>query len=356
MRLAGIAPCTILLACSVSAMASGDEPPDQSSDPADVQTSLDGIGAPAFDLALFSQESAAEQDAPLPAIEEDAQAEGEGGAAGSNPLASVNKLDLIWAVTGSGDSNTHDAHAEGAFMLDPKLKLNYEVHYFLTDVTGSERGQLGIDPYQAHLVPRRRRAQRRMDDARRGRRGVHSQLRQRRPGHRDRLGHRRTAVRPGFRETVTGSDADSARPALPLVQRDIGQLDGVPADRASGLPDGFWLKLDAKVLADWHNDTTPIDGEIEFGKMLNPNVGLFGKGLFGVGSDRPFDWGVAVPAFVSTSDVRWHLVVCVRSPLTKGREIGPRGAATRRGGIRGYAEERQQSHAVRGRGDLSTDF
>ena len=59
------------------------------------------------------------------------------------------------------------------------------------------------------------------------------------------------------------------------------------------LPDGFWLKLDAEVLADWHNDTTPIDGEIEFGRMLNPNMGLFGKALFGVGGDRIFDFGVA---------------------------------------------------------------
>jgi hypothetical protein len=141
MRLSFILASSALLACAVGATASGDEPLDHPSDPADVQLSLDDVSAPAFDLTLFSQESAAGQDAPLPEVEEDAGAtEGEGGAAGSNPLASVNKLDLIWAVTGSGGSNTHDVHAEGAFMLDPKLKLNYEVHYFFTDVTRGRQG------------------------------------------------------------------------------------------------------------------------------------------------------------------------------------------------------------------------
>ncbi len=67
MKRAAIFLFTALLPCEVSAMASGDEPRDQSSYPADVQISLDGIGAP----------------------ESEEDSEGEGGAAGSNPLASV---------------------------------------------------------------------------------------------------------------------------------------------------------------------------------------------------------------------------------------------------------------------------
>ncbi|MHC5024184.1 MAG: hypothetical protein ACYTGG_09785 [Planctomycetota bacterium] len=289
MRLAEIAPCAILLACSVSAMASGDEPPDQSSEPPDVRISLDGIGGPAFDLALLSQESAG-QVAALPELEEDAAAtEGEGGAAGSNPLASVNKLDLIWAVTGADGSNTHDVHAEGAFMLDPKLKLNYEVHYYFTDVTGSSENNWESIRIKPIWFP----ADVEINDDWTMRVAVGAEYI-----------HSFDNVDEGI-----GLDSDIAAPLfglafakpsqgltlIPLVQH-LQSFDGTSVNSTAfrliglqALPDGFWLKLDAKVLADWHNDTTPIDGEIEFGRMLSPNVGLFGKGLFGVGSDRPFD-------------------------------------------------------------------
>jgi len=295
LRLPATALCTALLAGDVGAMAADDEPPNQASDPVAVQFSLDDVSAPAFDLALFSQESAAEPDAPLPEIEEDAGAtEGEGGAAGSNPLASVNKLDLIWAVTGSGSSNTHDVHAEGAFMLHPKLKLNYEVHYFFTDVTGSNEN----DWESVRIKPIWFPADVELNDDWTMRVAVGAEYI-----------HSFDNVDQGI-----GIDSDIAAPLfglafakpsqgltlIPLAQHFLS-FDGTSVNSTAfrligiqALPDGFWLKLDAKILADWHNDTTPIDGEIEFGRMLNPNVGLFGKGSFGVGSDRPFDWGVAV--------------------------------------------------------------
>ena len=57
------------------------------------------------------------------------------------------------------------------------------------------------------------------------------------------------------------------------------------------LPNQYWLKLDAKVPADWENETTPINSEFEAGKMFSPAVGIFAKALVGIGPDRPFDWG-----------------------------------------------------------------
>lgn len=61
----------------------------------------------------------------------------------------------------------------------------------------------------------------------------------------------------------------------------------------------MWLKLDVKVPFDHENDTVPASGEVEFGKMLTKGVGLFVKGLGGIGGERPFDWGVGTGVRIS---------------------------------------------------------
>ncbi|MCP3903619.1 MAG: hypothetical protein GY715_08280 [Planctomycetes bacterium] len=265
MRPLAIFMSTVLLARGVGAMAAQDaplpEPPDETTEPA--------------------------------STEDPNAAEGEGGAAGSNPLASVNKLDLLWTLLGSGDTDTHDLSAEGAFMLHPKLKLNYEVHYFATDVTGSSENDwesIRIKPiyFPADLT---------LNDEWTMRVAVGAEYI-----------HSFDNVDEGI-----GIDSDIAAPLfglafakpsesltlIPLVQHFLS-FDGTSVNSTAfrligikSLPDGFWLKLDAKILADWHHDKTPIDGEFEFGKMLNPNFGVFGKALVGAGGDRVFDWGVA---------------------------------------------------------------
>jgi len=60
-----------------------------------------------------------------------------GGAAGSNPLSSVNKIDLTWNYTDSDSGETNDFAVEGSFMISPKVKLLYEVHYLETNITGT---------------------------------------------------------------------------------------------------------------------------------------------------------------------------------------------------------------------------
>ena len=57
------------------------------------------------------------------------------------------------------------------------------------------------------------------------------------------------------------------------------------------LPDGYWLKLDAKVPYDWNNYSWPVNSEFEAGKMLTQSMGVYIKGLAGFGGDRPFDYG-----------------------------------------------------------------
>ncbi len=56
----------------------------------------------------------------------------------SNPLAAVNNVDLRWQFTSAVAGDTHDVFVDGAYMLMPKLKLKYELHYNFTDVTGSD--------------------------------------------------------------------------------------------------------------------------------------------------------------------------------------------------------------------------
>ncbi len=56
----------------------------------------------------------------------------------SNPLASVNNVDLRWQYTSSDPGDKHDVFVDGSYMLMPVLKLKYELHYNFTDVTGSD--------------------------------------------------------------------------------------------------------------------------------------------------------------------------------------------------------------------------
>ena len=57
----------------------------------------------------------------------------------SNPLAAVNNTDIRLQYFDLGDSTERYDFwvADGAYMLTPKLKLKYELHYWDTDVTES---------------------------------------------------------------------------------------------------------------------------------------------------------------------------------------------------------------------------
>jgi hypothetical protein len=61
------------------------------------------------------------------------------------------------------------------------------------------------------------------------------------------------------------------------------------------LPQQMSLKLDAKVPIDWENDQEiPAVAELQFGKSINKSVGVYVAGLVGIGTDRPYDWGVGL--------------------------------------------------------------
>jgi len=54
----------------------------------------------------------------------------------SNPLAAVNNTDFRIQYFDLDDSDRIDYWVDGSYMLNPKLKLKYELHYWDTDVTG----------------------------------------------------------------------------------------------------------------------------------------------------------------------------------------------------------------------------
>ena len=86
---------------------------------------------------------------------------------------------------------------------------------------------------------------------------------------------------------------------IPLVQQFLdysGEDVNTTALRLIGLkplPKKMWVKLDAKVPIDWERgNAIPATAELQLGKSINKNVGIYIDGLVGIGSDRPYDWGI----------------------------------------------------------------
>jgi hypothetical protein len=210
----------------------------------------------------------------------------------SNPLAAVNNTDVRFQYFDLGGADRGDTWLDGAYMLTPKLKLKYELHHWNTDVTGASKN--GFETFRLKPIYFPKEGQ---------------------------LGswNYRLAVGGewivGFgnedRGIGTGSDqlAPLAAVALtkgntvliPLVQHFV-DYNGADLNQTAfrmiaiqSLPNNFWGKLDAKVPVDWENDNAlPITAELQIGKMFSPAFGVYVDGLFGLGGDRPYDWGVGV--------------------------------------------------------------
>ena len=119
----------------------------------------------------------------------------------------------------------------------------------------------------------------------------------------------------GHEEKGIGSGSDQIGPLvgvamarnntvlIPLVQHFV-DYDGPDVNTTSfrliaiqSLPNKFWGKLDAKMPVDWENDNAILaSAEVQLGKMFTPSFGTYMEGLFGIGGDRPYDWGVGVGA------------------------------------------------------------
>ena len=209
----------------------------------------------------------------------------------SNPLAAVSNTDLRYQFFDLDGSDRSDFWVDGAYMLTPKLKLKYELHYWDTDVTGSSES--GFETF--HLKP--------IYFPKQGEWGAWK--------YKLAVGAE-WIVGFGNEDKGIGSGSDQIAPLVglalvrggtvlvPLVQHFV-EYDGPDVNQTSirliaiqSLPNNFWGKLDAKVPVDWENDAVPASAEAQLGRMFTPSFGANVDGLLGIGGDRPYDWGVGV--------------------------------------------------------------
>ena len=216
-----------------------------------------------------------------------------GGENASNPLAAVNNTDVRLQYFDLDGPERYDFWvADGAYMLTPKLKLKYELHYWDTDVTGSSES----DWESLHLKP--------IYFPKQGEWGAWK--------YKLAIGAE-WLVDFGNEDKGIGSGSDQIAPLVgvalvrggtvlvPLVQHFV-EYDGPDVNTTAfrliviqSLPNKFWGKLDAKVPVDWeHDNAIPATFEVQLGKMFKPWFGTYVDGLIGIGGDKPYDWGVGV--------------------------------------------------------------
>jgi hypothetical protein len=215
----------------------------------------------------------------------------------SNPLAAVSNTDLRFHyIDLGGGSDLTDAWVDGAYMVAPKLKVKYELHYWNTDASGSS-----VSAFQSfHLKPIYFPTQ-----------GA--------------WGSWKYKLAVGFEWIVGLADdeigirvrgkrySDQIAPLVgltlvkggtvlvPLMQHFVsysGPEISTTAFRLiaiQSLPNGFWGKLDAIAPIEWKNDNAvPAEAELQLGKMISSSFGIYVDGLIGIGGDKPHNWGVGV--------------------------------------------------------------
>lgn len=213
----------------------------------------------------------------------------------SNPLSAVNNVDLRWQYTSADPGDKHDLYVDGAYMVLPELKLKYELHYNFTDVTGSNENDFEMLVIKPIYFP----YETKLSDA---------------WGARVALGMEWT-VEFGNEDKGIGIGADTISPfgglafahlpsglaLIPLVQHFVsynGDTDvNQTAYRLIALQpfgEGYWVKLDTKLIRDWENERWPASGEVQVGYNINQSWALYAEGLVGIGGDRSFDAGAGL--------------------------------------------------------------
>ncbi len=214
-----------------------------------------------------------------------------GGENASNPLAKVKNTDLRWQYLDVDGGRVNDFFIDGAFMANDRLKVKYELHYLETDITGDSENDWESLVLKGIYFPKE---------------GVWEDVKYRIALGLDWI------LDLGDSEKGIGTGSDQLGPfggvafmlergtmLIPLVQQFIsysGEDVNTTAFRLIAmqpLPSQMWLKLDAKVPVEWENDEAiPATAELQLGKSINKGIAIYVDGLLGIGSDRPYDWGV----------------------------------------------------------------
>jgi len=211
----------------------------------------------------------------------------------SNPLASVNNTDVRWQYFDlDGGADVNDFYLDGAFMLNPKLKVKYELHYWESDLSGSsendweslhvkpiyfpKQGKIGTWNYKLAFGAEW------ILDFDNDDKGIGYGSDQISPFAGVAFVRGNTVLVPLVQHYVEYSGPDVNTTAFRLIA-------------IQSLSNKRWLKLDAKLPVDWeHDNDIPATFEMQLGKMFTPAFGLYMDGLVGIGGDKPYDWGVGV--------------------------------------------------------------
>ena len=247
------------------------------------------------------QESEQVED-PLPMDEGDTpEGSGSDGAAGSNPLAAVSKVDLAWEYirTNSGDDSS-DYNLKASTMLHPRIKLNVEAHYWDTDVTGEDEDDFESVSVKPIWFPH----DQQLGEVWGLRVAAGAEYIKDFDNDDKGIGTGTDQIGPLF--GLAFMNRESKTVLIPLVQHfeDVGSGPNISTTAfrviaLQPLPGGYWAKGDLKLPHDWENEEWPASVEVEGGKMIAQNIGLFLTGLAGLGGDKPYDWGAALAVRVN---------------------------------------------------------
>ncbi len=213
----------------------------------------------------------------------------------SNPLASVTNTDLRFQYLDLTDDlgRVNDLFVDGAFMVNPKLKIKYELHYWETNVTGTSQSGLETAVLKTIYFPK----QGVLDNGIKYKVAIGLDLIVDFGNHDKGIGFGADQVAP-FAGIALSMPSDLT--LIPLVQQFLsvsGEDVNITAARVIALQplaNQRWLKADVIIPYDWETATIPAQAELQFGVNVNQQVAMYVDGLVGVGLDRIFDWGVGV--------------------------------------------------------------
>ena len=177
-------------------------------------------------------------------------------------------------------------------MVNSKFKIKYELHYWKTNVTGTNEKDVNEVRIKGIYFPTQ---------------GVWGEWKYKLAVGAEWI------VSANNADIGIGSGSDQIAPLVglalvkgntvlvPLIQHFQG-YDGPDYSTTSvrliaiqSLENNYWAKLDAKIPFEWENDNAiPATVEVQLGKMLTSSFGLYADALFGVGGDKPYDWGAGV--------------------------------------------------------------
>jgi len=211
----------------------------------------------------------------------------------SNPLAAVSNTDVRAKYFDLEQGDRMDYFVDGSTMLNPKLKLKYEVHYWDTDATGRDEN----DWESASLKLIHFAKEGKLSGDRPYRLAVGFEWIKDLGDHEKGIGGGADQLAP-----LVGL-AVGVRPGtmlIPLVQHyasysgeDVSQT-ATRLIALQTLPDKAWAKMDLKVPYDWENDTVPASVELQLGKTFTPSFGAYVDLQAGIGGDKPYDWATGI--------------------------------------------------------------